>query len=239
VSKPTREDYAAIFERECANVYPVLDALEIELGHAIERERLEDVARTMACPLKVNPPNWQHGRVIYALIRKLIAAGVAGNFLDIGTAKGFSAVVAAWAIEDAGAEGRRLHSVDVMNPNSRERRNSVLELDGFKTIEEYTGRYLPTSVDVRFYGGGSLPLLDTLLLERESLAFAFVDGKHSTDAVRREVEVIRKLQSPGAVVMFDDVQIPAVAAAIVGLSGYRASCIQACATRVYAIATRT
>lgn len=235
---PTREDYQRIFEAECGRAYPVVDEFEKELGYAIERDRLEDAARTMACPLKVNPPNWQHGRVVYALIRRLLAAGVAGNFLDIGTAKGFSAVVAAWAIDDADAPGRTLHSVDIMEPWSRERRNSVLELDGYKTIAEYTGRYLPASVTTIFAGGGSLPLLDALLRKGEEIAFAFVDGKHSTDAVRREADSIRKLQRRGAVVMFDDVQIPAVAAAIERLMGYEIEYLRPSDARCYAIGTR-
>lgn len=236
--EPTREDYQRIFELECANAYPAVDEFEKALGFAIERDKLEDAARTMACPFKVNPPNWQHGRVIYALIRRLLASGMPGMFLDIGTAKGFSAVIAAWAIEDAGAAGRALHSVDVMSPDARVRRNSVLELDGYKTIAEYTGRYLPASVDVSFHDGGSLPLLRWLLARGEQIAFAFVDGKHAADDVRREAELIREMQQRGGIILFDDLQIVPVANAVKRICGYRTEYLQPSPARRYAIATR-
>lgn len=238
MSKPEREDYARIFEEECARSYPVMDEFETECGYALESDLLEGAARTLACPLKVNTPNWQHGRAIYALVRRLLAAGIKGNFIDIGTAKGFSAVVAGWAIEDAGAEGRTVYSVDVMEPDSRERRNSVLELDGFKTIAEYTSGHLAQSVNTRFFGGGSQSLLTDLLLEGEQIAFAFVDGKHSTDAVRREIDLLRKLQTTGAVVLFDDVQIPAVAAAVGSVPGYKMRRLILSDARQYAFGTR-
>lgn len=235
---PTREDYMRIFETECANEYPVLDEFERKLGYAVERDKLEDAARTMACPLKVNPPNWQHGRVIYALIRKLAAAGAEGDFLDIGTAKGFSAVVASWAIEDAGLTERVLHSVDVMQPEDRVRRNSVLELDGYKTIAEYTGRYLAPSVTTQFYGGGSLAVLRALHHADARIAFAFVDGKHDTDTVASEAAMLARLQRPGAMVLFDDVQIPAVAAGVKRATGYAIEMLAIGPQRCYAIGVR-
>ena len=53
---------------------------------------VEAAARVLACPLKANPPNWQHGRVLYAGYRAYLA-GLQRRvlLLDIGTAKGFSA----------------------------------------------------------------------------------------------------------------------------------------------------
>lgn len=235
---PTREDYQRIFEEECARRYPQLDEFERDLGYAVERERLEHAARTLACPFKVNPPNWQHGRVIYALIRRLAAAGARGNFLDVGTAKGFSAVLASWAIEDSGMQGRVVHSVDVMDPAERVSRNSVLELDGLKTIEEFTRGHVAPSVDVRFYGGGSDTLLSKLMSANERLCFAFIDGKHRTHEVRMEAARVREMQDRGAIMLFDDVQLGQVRAAVEQVSGYSMRYLTVNAKRVYAIGTR-
>lgn len=236
--KPTRADYVRIFEAECANSYPVIDEFERACGFAIDRDKLEEAARTMACPYKVNPPNWQHGRVLYALIRRLAVAGIEGNFLDIGTAKGFSAVVASWAIDDAGLEGRSLHSVDIIEPLDRVRRNSVLELDGYKTIPEFAGRYMSPRVKARFVGGGSQQLLAELLASGERLAFAFVDGKHQTEDVKREAAAIAKMQSRGGIIMFDDVQIAPVAVAVRAVQGYKIEMLALGSQRCYAIATK-
>ncbi len=237
-TKPTREDYMRVFERECANEYPVIDLLEQELGYAVERERLEDAARTMACPLKVNPPNWQHGRLIYALVRKLAAASAEGDFIDIGTAKGFSAVVMGWAIEDAGLRERTVYSVDVMDPEARVRRNSVLELDGFKAIHEYTNRYLAPTVATQFFGEGSLALLERLALRQCRIAFAFVDGKHDGSIVAREAAIISKMQRSGDVILFDDLQLPGIAAAFAHVPGYSTRQVVVNSNRCYGIATK-
>src|SRR3989304_7206134 len=76
-----------------------------EAAFALERTRLEAAARVLACPIKAGPPNWQHGRVLYALTRRyrLTAEGPL-YCLDIGTAKGFSALCLLWAV--GGMRGR-------------------------------------------------------------------------------------------------------------------------------------
>ncbi len=64
----TKEQYMEIWQRECANEYPVIDGLEKRLGFAVDREWLNSTAYVLTCPVKLNPPNWQHGRVIYAVL---------------------------------------------------------------------------------------------------------------------------------------------------------------------------
>lgn len=235
---PTVGDYLAAFEKEQANEYPVLDEFEKQMGHSVPRTRLEAAALPLACPVKVNPPNWQHGRVIYALVRRLLDHKHPGNLLDIGTAKGFSAVVASWALADGGQSDRKIYSVDVMHPEERTRRNSIMELEGYRTIEEYTSMFLQPKVDVRFYGGGSQPLLQHLVAAGEKLAFAFVDGKHALEDVRREAVLISQLQDRGGVILFDDCQIPAVITAVRAISGYVVRYLEISPARRYAIATR-
>jgi hypothetical protein len=207
----TKAEYDRIFDTERAKVYPEIDDLETRLGYAVSRERLEAAARALACPLKVNPPSWQHGRVIYALLRKRLEQPVLSNsvVLDIGTAKGFSSVVAGWAIEDAGAKLEVL-SVDVVEPEARVPRNSVAELDGLKTVSEFVAPFCSTSVRTTYLSGGSEKLLKKVVEAGSRVPFAFVDGKHSFGAVANDARMLARIQVIDDVVLFDDVQIDAV-----------------------------
>src|SRR5262245_57035761 len=107
VGTVTVDDYRRIFLEACGNPYGELDALETLLGYSVHRERigaLEAAARTLACPYKAHAPNWQHGRLVYAAARARLSTYTGGSALlvDIGTAKGFSALCLAWALVDSG-----------------------------------------------------------------------------------------------------------------------------------------
>jgi len=236
----TKQQYMEVFAAECARYYSEVTALEQNAGYAVPRVRLEAAARVLACPVKVNPPSWQHGRVIYALARGLLEdEDHGGCFLDIGTAKGFSAVVMAWALADAGARHDVL-SVDAVDPLSHVERNSVAEVDGeLLTVPEFIAPFMPPDAHIHFYGGGSLPLLDRLIGTGERVRFAFVDGKHTAAAVSAEILCLLRLQSRGDIALFDDVQIPGVSEAVKKIHGYTVTRLNAGPNRSYAIAVRT
>lgn len=232
----TRDDYRAAFEKERANLYPKVDEFEATMGFAIDRARLEAAAETLACPLKRNPPCWQHGRVVYAAARRYLdQLGDPGplTFLDIGTAKGFSALMVAMAVTDAGVKAR-IVSIDVLDPNARTPRNSVAELDGLKTVREFLARW-PEAEGIELACGTGAGWLSN---HRGRINFAFVDGKHSYEAVAAEGALLRERQQPADVAIFDDLQFPNVAKAVRGLHGYRARKLSPSPARTYAIAER-
>ena len=128
--------YELAFNSERMNEYPPVDEFEERMGYALERSRLENAARVLACPLKKNPPNWVHGRVLYSLARNYLQGQIDVSILDIGSAKGFSALCLLWALRDSDILGS-VTSVDVIDPEARVRRNTVAELDGYKSFCEY------------------------------------------------------------------------------------------------------
>lgn len=236
----TRATYDAAFLWECTQQYAVIDELERSLGYAIDKDRLERFARTLACPVKVNPPNWQHGRVLYALARNALEEERNGGvFVDIGTAKGFSATIMAWAIYDAKARCRVL-SVDIVDPNARVVRNSVREVDGtLLTVPEFVAPFIdPVIHRVEFHGGGSLALLNSLRSDGTRVRLAFVDGKHNAVTVTEEARMLAQLQRRGDVVLFDDMQIAQVASVVSALKTYAITHVRANARRAYAIGVR-
>ena len=245
----TAEDYARVFEKERQNVYPVVDAFEQRMGYAIDKAKLEDAARVLACPVKKNPPNWQHGRILYAAVREYLSAmaksfqrgadflGAAPehiNVLEVGTAKGFGALCLQWALDDSGLEGE-VTTVDVINPNAKISRNTVAELGGPLTLDETMAQW-PERYDIHTTCSTGIDWLET---HPERIHVAFVDGKHTGPVVAKEGWLLSQRQVSGDLAIFDDVHLPDIAKAVDGLNEYYTfERIDVLPTRAYAVGVR-
>lgn len=240
----TAETYADLFAAERAHTYPAVDALEERLGVALDRDRLEAAARVLSCPFKAAEPNWQHGRVIYAVTLSTVQGrrGELLTLLDIGTAKGFSALCLQWALNDSDALGEVV-SLDVLDPMDRVRRNTVAEVDGLKTLHEVLAPW-PEARRIRFEKLTGPPNILSrgaggwLTGHTQRITVAYVDGKHTYEAVSWEASLLAQRQQVGDVIIFDDIQVPGVAKAVDQLRGYDIERIQALPTRRYAIARK-
>lgn len=236
VATVTREAYDRAFADECRQMYPVVTAFEQRCGYAVDRARLDAAARVLACPVKANAPNWQHGRVLYAAARKFFEEGIRGHMvaLDIGTAKGFSALCLKWAMDDASRYGKVV-SVDVIPPESTQSRNTVAELDGPVTLREILTPF-PESEVIEFYHSTGISWLEQSL---ERVHVAFIDGKHAGHVVRREGLLLAAHQQTGDLAIFDDVHIPDVSVAQVSLHHeYHFEYLDVLPRRKYAIGVR-
>jgi len=124
-----------------------------------------------------------------------------------------------------------------VSPDDRVSRNSVLEVtEGLKTVHEFIAPFTRGSIEL--HGCGSLMLLQRLQPGGERVRFAFIDGKHSYEAVHAETRLLSVLQRPGDVIVFDDLQIPGVGEAVAELQGYTVDFVRADKLRAYAIAVR-
>ncbi len=235
---PTAADYQAIFDAERVKEYPVVDAFEARMGYAIDRAKLEAAARVLACPLKKSPPNWQHGRVLYALARTVAASNLPDpiRVLDIGTAKGFSAICLHWAMVDGGRPSAEVMSVDVIDPCARVQRNTVAEVKGLKTLAEVLGTFMYPEFVIKTEKRTGI---DALKSSEERIALCFVDGKHTGGIVAEEGRLLAKRQQPGDLVMFDDVHLDDVNKAVISLSDlYELETLRILPNRAYAIGVR-
>lgn len=231
----TVQDYQAAFEKECANTYPMVDAFVGAFD--LDRDRLEGAARVLACPVKKSPPNWQHGRVLYAesaRYLKLLPSDEWINLLDIGTAKGFSALCLLWALRDSGVEGH-VTSVDVIDPGARVARKTIAEIDGLQTLAETLAPW-SEAAEIEFLQSTGI---DWLQANKGRVHIAFVDGSHEAAVVGREGHLLSDRQQSGDIAVFDDVHRPDLLAAVRSLKYfYEFSVIEALPTRHYAIGWR-
>lgn len=229
-----RAAYDRIFALECAQQYPVVDAFEQACGYWVDREDLQAAARVLACPLKANPPNWQHGRILYAAYRQYLwRLQRRVLLLDIGTAKGFSALCAQWALDDAGVQGTVV-SVDVIDPCGTESRNTVAELDGPKTLGDILAPW-PEAGAIKFFKSTGIEWLQKY---EGRIECAFVDGKHKADVVAEEARLLADRQQTNDLVIFDDVHLEPIRAAVAALRTYDVEWLHILPNRAYAIARR-
>jgi predicted O-methyltransferase YrrM len=242
----TRADYQQAFAIEAARAFPVLDALEVRLGYALSPSRYLPAAEVLACAIKKTKTGrlrdialWQHGRLLYAVARELFSLwGVLPSegpvtTLDIGTAKGYSALCVQWALDDAGVNGT-VHSVDVLDPLAPVERHTIAEVDGLKPLADFLAPW-PEARRIHFHQSTGIAWLERF---EGRLPFVYVDGKHTEATVLRESALIRAHQQPGDVTVFDDVQIQGVADALRQLKGYELEYIEPRPDRRYAIARR-
>lgn len=258
----TASDYDKAFERERKMQYPAIDHFERECGCALPAHRLESAARVLACPVKKNPPNWQHGRIVYAAACRYLADRAPWDkehppaLLDIGTAKGFSALCMRWAVQHAQMPPVGIvYSVDVVDPEARVYRNTVLETIGRQgpmTLYEILSGW-PEAMDIKFERSSGIAWLERHD-ERVHFAFvdghvhfaffdgrvhfAFVDGRHRYAEVLTETTMLKNRQRPGDMIVIDDLQIAEVAAAVKDLTGYDKRIITAKPERIYAVACK-
>lgn len=231
----TADKYDEAFYAETQRQYPEIDLYELGTAHIIGRRRLEDAARVLACPVKENPPCWQHGRVIYSTYRRrLEELNEPVTMLDIGTAKGFSALVALWSLLEARSPGHVI-SVDVIDPAARVSRNTVAEVNGLRTLSEILEPW-PESKDITFLQSSGVQWLGS---RKDRVHFAFVDGKHTFDTVAMEAAMLSRVQRPGDIAVFDDVHIHGVMRAVRKFdSFYEFVILRALENRAYAVGTR-
>jgi predicted O-methyltransferase YrrM len=231
--------YQDAFELERRQVYPVVDAFEARMGYALAKDRYEAAASVLACPVKRNPPNWQHGRIVYAAVRRyLVLASSPVTLLDIGTAKGYSALCLQWALLGMGEGGivGQVHSVDVIDPTVRAVRNTVAEVDGLKTLAETLAPW-PEAQAISFECKTGLRWLSEHRTERVHVAF--IDGKHTGPVVLSEGELLATMQQPGDLAIFDDVHLEEVGSAVRILGKhYDTEVIQVMPKRAYAVGVR-
>lgn len=231
-----RQHYLQAFALEQSHDYPVVDAFEAQCGFAIERDRLELAAHVLACPVKKSPPNWQHGRVLYAAARRYCALARLGDVrvLDVGTAKGFSALCLRWALDDAD-RGGSVTSVDVIDPASTERRNTIAEVHGPVALRHILAPWPETS-RIEFLQSTGIAWLEASI---DRVHIAFIDGKHTGSVVRKEGVLLSRRQQPGDLAIFDDVHIPDVSVAVTSLHHeYRLEYLEVLPKRHYAVGIR-
>lgn len=240
--RAARDEYLAIFESARAKSYPAVDAFEEGRGFAIDKVWMDQLALITQVVIKESAINYQHGRVLYAEMRRYLETHeVSPTVIETGTARGFSSLCLARAIRDAGRRGRIL-TFDVLPHDVPMYWNCIRDCDGIASRRELLADYRDLLGDIVFIEGDTMAQLDHVSTGR--VHFAYLDAQHTYENVMHEAAYVMDRQEAGDVIVFDDVtesQFPGVVEAvreIEGSGGYRAERLESEAARSYAVLTR-
>jgi len=202
-AQASKEKYLALWEAENSNEYPDIDALEKELGAAINKKWMDDLALHTQIVIKSSPLCYQHGRILYAALREYCARASSQNLniFETGTARGFSSVIMSKAMNDAGQAGQIL-TFDVLPHHAPIYWNCIDDHEGKKSRADLLAPWSDELNNITFVEGDSRLNLKNINPPR--IHFAFLDGAHSYEHVLFEFQTIMERQMAGDVIVFDD-----------------------------------
>lgn len=241
--RAARERYQQLWEAEKQNSYPEIDAYEQKAGHAVDAGWLHELALHTQIVIKDSPLCYQHGRVLYAALRRYLQEHSGPlTILETGTARGFSAVVMARALEDAGAQGRII-TFDLLPHDTAMYWNCIDDHDKPKTRRGLLTPWAPL-IDQRIIFAESDSRIGLARTATGRVGFAFLDGAHSYEDVLNEFEAVAARQQEGDIIVFDDYSenvFPGLVRAVdegSRLWGYEADVIRSNQQRAYVVARK-
>ena len=229
------------------NTYASEDVInfEAECGSAIDRQWIQTAANQLQVVIKSSNLNYAHGRIVYAALSKYLRENKMNsdkiNILETGTARGFSALCMAKALQDGNKIGT-IYTHDVLphelpiywNSMTDHTQGPITRAQLMSPWEEIIQKYIV------FITGDTSITLSSLSLPR--MHFAFLDGAHSYDDVIFEFSVVSNKQKPGDVIIIDDYNVllfPGIVQAINDISDageYDIKILNQSGERQYAIA---
>ena len=147
---------------------------------------------------------YQHGRVIYSTLSKYVNSNNHKkiNAIEIGTARGFSAIIMSRVFNDNNQPGL-ITTIDPLPHNKKILWNCIDDNNGPRTRPELLKDYKNLIENyISFIEGSSTSILPKLKLKR--IHFAFIDGAHDYENVKYESEFLSEHQEIGDIILFDD-----------------------------------
>jgi hypothetical protein len=243
--KASRETYQNLASLAAEQSYPEIDLFEEITGYAIASDWLHDLALHTQVVIKKSPLCYAHGRVLYSALSRYLESIVTSepiNIVETGTARGFSSLCMARALDDMGRAGKVV-TFDILPHRSPIYWNCIDDLEGKKSREELLA---PWSEVVRkylvFIQGDTQLTLPSVSIDRVN--FAYLDGAHTYPDVLFEFAQIAESQYTGDVVVFDDYtpsQYPGIVAAVNEICnkyGYSLEKLSAHSGRGYVVAIK-
>lgn len=232
------------WENAKAKEYKPVDEMEQNIGTHIDYDWYHKLALHTQVVKKESDICYVHGRLLYVYVKKYLQEHSLNslNVLETGTARGFSALCMAKALEDEEREGKII-TFDVLPHNHKMYWNCIDDRNGKQTRDELLrnydtliGRYLI------FHQGSTKTELSKLYLNQ--IHFAFLDAAHDYYHLMTEFDFLKNRQKKGDIIFFDDYTpalFPGVVKAVDEICrkyNYAKEIIRINDRRIYLIATK-
>ena len=150
-----------------------------------------------------------HGLLLYKLISKRFASTRQSVvLLDVGTARGFSAIAMAKAMMDADLRGE-LYTIDIIGQDesrdwhvTKQQHDEPLVGIEIARSEIWCQWYKEEAELIHSITGKSSEVLAAW--SHGDITFAFIDGEHTYNAVKTDLEMLDTLMAEGGQIVLDD-----------------------------------
>jgi len=202
----SRQTYLDLAAEASARAYPdLMENLKAAFGFLPDKEWIDKLALSTQVVIKRSALLYLHGYLLYAALRHYLADHPDEDsitILETGTARGFSALCMAKALQDAQRHGRVL-TIDVLPFREPIYWNCIHDADGKKTRFELLEPWADlVEAYVIFLRGHTDIVLKQLGLAR--IHFAFLDSAHEYDTLSMELNFVAAHQKADDVIVCDD-----------------------------------
>jgi len=201
------DDYKKLSLKAASRICTKVANFETKKGFSINKAWLDDLALQTQIVIKGSELNYAHGRILYTELSNYIKNNKNNltniSIIETGTARGFSSLCMAKALQDSDIEGSIL-TFDVLPHRKPMIWNCIADhLIGPQTREELLSPWSDLMERyITFVEGYSQIELQKICKSR--IHFAFLDGAHTFDDVMFEFQAIKNCQKKGDVIIFDD-----------------------------------
>jgi len=198
------DQYMEIWSKARSQEYPIVDQFENKLGYAIDENWFHDLALLTQVVIKKSNICYQHGRLLYSVLSAYLSQHNTGslNILETGTARGFSSLCMAKALNDAQKVGK-IVTLDVIPHDVKMYWNCIADERGPVSRSELLLNYQSLIEEyILFVQGDSKIQLKKIDIPR--IHFSFLDGAHTYKYILNEFSFVRDKQKKGDIVFFDD-----------------------------------
>ena len=200
----SKDKYLKIWEKTKKKEYKLIDDFEQKTGFKIDLNWYHELALHTQVSIKKSEILYVHGRLLYSALREFINTSKINNLniIETGTAKGFSSLCMAKALDDS-KSGGKIITFDVYPHNHKMLWNSIDDHEGKKTRQELLKPYQNlTEKYIWFHQGNTKTELPKLQTDR--VHFAFFDSAHDYYYLMDEFLNIKEKQKKGDIIFFDD-----------------------------------
>lgn len=183
---------------------------ELTTNYSVEHDcaRMDALGLHLQVVVKSSPPNYLHGYVLAAVARHYMTKHEGPVVaVDVGTARGFSALVLSEALRASNRKGV-VHTIDIVDSTTPQHDNCLLSAKWKRPVSTVEcAKHPEGAADVveeyiRFHVGDSLAVIHALRLPR--IHIAFLDGHHAYEHVKAELALVSSKQQKGDVIVCDD-----------------------------------
>lgn len=201
--------YLELFEEEKKKRYPEIENYERQKGIAIDKEWIDNLALYTQVTIKKSNLCYVHGRVLYTVLSDYLSKKSKETnkekitILETGTARGFSSICMAKALDDHKIDGL-IVTFDLLPHSEKMFWNSISDnTNGALTRAQLLKNWKNLCQKyILFHQGDTRLELKKIYFER--IHFAFLDGAHSYNDVMFEFNQIKKKQNQGDIIVYDD-----------------------------------